>query len=65
LSSCSLAARTGDCAIEPACAPKRILKEALEAFLSVTDEYTPADLLRPRHKLQLLLAVNGSATLAR
>jgi Rrf2 family nitric oxide-sensitive transcriptional repressor len=62
---CFSAARNGDCAIEPACALKRILTEAVQAFLSVTDKYTLADLLRPRHKLQLLLAVKGSATHAR
>jgi len=56
---CFGAARKGDCAIEPACALKRVLKEAVQAFLSVTDEYTLADLLRPRRKLQALLAVNA------
>jgi Rrf2 family nitric oxide-sensitive transcriptional repressor len=56
---CFSAARKGDCAIEPACALKRILEEAVQAFLSVTDEYTLADLLRPRRKLQVLLAVNA------
>ena len=56
---CFGADKKGDCAIEPACALKRVLREAVQAFLSVTDEYTLADLLRPRHRLQSLLAVNA------
>ena len=56
---CFRAAKKGDCAIEPACALKRVLKDAVQAFLSVTDEYTLADLLRQRRKLQVLLAVNA------
>lgn len=50
-----IAAR-GDCAIEPACVLKRALKEAVQAFLAVTDDYTLADLLQPRRRLQGLLA---------
>jgi Rrf2 family nitric oxide-sensitive transcriptional repressor len=56
---CFSAARKGDCAIEPACKLKQVLKEAVQAFLTVTDEYTLADLLRPTRKLQVLLAVNA------
>ena len=56
---CFSTTRQGDCAIEPACTLKRVLKEAIQAFLAVTDEYTLADLLRPRRKLQMLLAVNA------
>jgi Rrf2 family nitric oxide-sensitive transcriptional repressor len=56
---CFGAATKGDCAIEPACSLKRVLKEAAQAFLAVTDEYTLADLLRPKRRLQMLLAVNA------
>jgi Rrf2 family nitric oxide-sensitive transcriptional repressor len=56
---CFSAAKKGDCAIEPACCLKRVLKEAVQAFLAVTDEYTLADLLRPKRRLQVLLAVNA------
>jgi Rrf2 family nitric oxide-sensitive transcriptional repressor len=56
---CFSAAKKGECAIEPACMLKRALKEAVQAFLAVTDEYTLADLLRPKRKLQMLLAVNA------
>jgi Rrf2 family nitric oxide-sensitive transcriptional repressor len=49
----------GACAIEPACVLKGALREATQAFLAVADEYTLADLLRPRRRLQKLLAVNA------
>lgn len=51
--------KRGDCAIESVCVLKRALREATQAFLAVVDDYTLADLLRPRHKLRLLLAVNA------
>lgn len=56
---CFSAVKKGDCAIEPACSLKRVLREALQAFLAVTDEYTLADLLRPKNRLQVLLAANA------
>lgn len=56
---CFSAAGQGDCAIEPACSLKRVLQEAVQAFLAVTDKYTLADLLRPKRRLQALLAVNA------
>jgi Rrf2 family nitric oxide-sensitive transcriptional repressor len=59
LAPCFNAAQKGDCAIEPACALKRLLREAVQAFLAVTDEYTLADLLRPRRRLQLLLEASA------
>ena len=55
---CFSSVKKRDCAIEPACVLKRALREATEAFLAVTDDYTLADLLRPRNRLQTLLAVN-------
>ena len=56
---CFSSGKKQDCAIEPACVLKRALREAMKAFLSVTDDYTLADLLRPRNRLQVLLAVNA------
>jgi Rrf2 family nitric oxide-sensitive transcriptional repressor len=51
--------KKGDCAIEPACVLRRALREAVHAFLDVTDNYTLADLIRPRRRLQALLAVHA------
>ena len=45
------------CRIEPACLLKRVLGEALEAFLAVLDEYTLADLVTPRARLATLLGL--------
>jgi len=45
------------CVIEPACVLKNALSEALEAFFSVLDQYTIADLTKPSHNLARLLAV--------
>jgi len=56
---CFSPAKKGGCAIEQACVLKRALREAVNAFLAVTDDYTLADLLRPRHRLKTLLAVNA------
>jgi Rrf2 family nitric oxide-sensitive transcriptional repressor len=45
------------CRIEPACGLRRVVKEALEAFLRTLDGYTLADLVAPRQKrLERLLA---------
>ena len=52
---CFNEAKRGSCSIEPACVLRRALRQALDAFLAVTDEYTLADLLRPRHRLRTLL----------
>jgi Rrf2 family nitric oxide-sensitive transcriptional repressor len=48
------AASTG-CVIQPACALKGALGEALGAFLSVLDRYTLAELVAPRRALSSLL----------
>ena len=45
----------GGCPIEPACALRGVLGEALAAFLAVLDRHTLADLLGPRRALCELL----------
>lgn len=55
---CLSSAKKGDCAIESVCVLKRALREAVKAFLAVTDDYTLDDLLRPQHRLRTLLAAN-------
>ncbi|MBZ5486855.1 Rrf2 family transcriptional regulator [Halomonas aquamarina] len=46
------------CVITPSCRLKPILNDALEAFLSVLDDYTLADLLEGRHgRLASLLQI--------
>jgi Rrf2 family transcriptional regulator, nitric oxide-sensitive transcriptional repressor len=47
------------CAIEPACVLKSALRQAMQAFLAVTDDYTLEDLLRPRRRLRSLLAATA------
>lgn len=47
----------GACVIQPGCQLKSILGEALDAFLTVLDGYTLADLLGPRRRLARLLGV--------
>jgi Rrf2 family transcriptional regulator, nitric oxide-sensitive transcriptional repressor len=49
--------RSGEapCVIVPVCKLKRVLAGATEKFLQELDEYTLADLLEPRRKLQGLL----------
>lgn len=53
---CLDAGKQQSCVIEPACVLKRMLSQALEAFFAVSDGYTLADLVRPRHKLRELLS---------
>ena len=49
---------TCDCRIEPACALRGVLEEALDAFLRTLDRYTLADLVARRRKpLARLLAL--------
>ena len=43
-----------DCVITPACQLKRVLADALTAFLEVLDQYTLADLLPKSRKSKLL-----------
>ena len=45
----------GRCPIEPACALRGVLGEALDAFLAVLDRHSLADLLGPRRALCRLL----------
>lgn len=51
----------GHCRIEPVCVLRQALGEALEAFLSVLEGYTLADLLEPRSELHALLRVSVPA----
>jgi len=44
------------CRIEPACALRGLLGEALESFFAVLDRHTLADLLRPERRLAKVLA---------
>lgn len=57
---------TNTCPLSPACALQGALGEALDAFYAVLDEYTLADLLKPRAKLRRLLGIStpGSRTRA-
>jgi Rrf2 family nitric oxide-sensitive transcriptional repressor len=48
--------REGTCCIAPVCVLKTALAKAKTAFLNELDRYTLADLIRPRSKLQQLLA---------
>jgi Rrf2 family nitric oxide-sensitive transcriptional repressor len=43
------------CVIEPACLLKGVLTEARDAFLTVLDRYTLADIAKPRRRLSALL----------
>jgi Rrf2 family transcriptional regulator, nitric oxide-sensitive transcriptional repressor len=45
------------CAIRPSCLLKRALDRATAAFLSVLDEYSLGDLVKPRHALRSLLDI--------
>lgn len=46
-----------DCAIAKCCVLRTALQRAGDAFLEVLDSYSLADLVRPRSKLQSLLAL--------
>ncbi len=48
----------GYCRIERACELRRVLREAMGAFLAVIDRYTLEDLLKPRSALAKLLAID-------
>ncbi len=51
-------AATSSCSIEPNCRLQAILRDSLKAFLKTLDEYTLADLVRPRRKLRFLLEID-------
>lgn len=52
------------CAILPSCALRGALSKAQRAFLSALNEYTLADLARPRAPLRKLLSFNSSGKAA-
>ena len=49
------------CVITPACQLKQVFSHALESFFTTLEEYTLADLIKPRQRTQLtaLLAINA------
>lgn len=53
-------ASTSACRIEPACALKQSLEDALQAFLDVLDQVSLADLLKSRYRLRHLLEIDVS-----
>ena len=55
---CMSAGDTG-CVIRPSCLLKRALDRARLAFLSVLDEYSLGDLVKPRHALRNLLEIEA------
>ncbi|MEW9807112.1 Rrf2 family transcriptional regulator [Mesorhizobium sp. ZMM04-5] len=58
----------GACVISPACALKRVVGKALDAFLAVFDGFTLADITRNRSELSALLdlpEISGKSTLRR
>jgi Rrf2 family transcriptional regulator, nitric oxide-sensitive transcriptional repressor len=54
---------TESCAIGSACLLKGVLHEALTMFLTVLDQYTLADLVKPRRRLSALLGVASAGPL--
>lgn len=56
---CPILVDCGSCVIAPACGLTRALGEALEAFMSVLDRYTLADLMINRGRLADLLVGDG------
>lgn len=49
------------CCIQPACVLQDALAKALDAFLTITDNLTLADLVRPKRRLSALLGLNSAA----
>ena len=49
------------CCIDSACLLRKVLRDALSAFFEVLDEYTLADLLKPKRRLRRLLQITASA----
>ncbi|HUN53100.1 MAG TPA: Rrf2 family transcriptional regulator [Candidatus Sulfotelmatobacter sp.] len=54
--------QTGYCRIEPACVLRGVVQDAADAFISVFDRYTLADLIKPRNALASLLRLDLAAT---
>jgi Rrf2 family nitric oxide-sensitive transcriptional repressor len=52
------------CSILPSCALRGALAEARDAFLSALDDYTLADLVRPRAPLRRLLSFEPNGRIA-
>lgn len=50
-------ASSSACRIEPACALKRSLEDAMQAFLDVLDQVNLSDLLKSSHSLRRLLDI--------
>jgi Rrf2 family nitric oxide-sensitive transcriptional repressor len=46
------------CAIRPSCVLRQALQKSRDAFMSVLDDYTLSDLVRPRGRLLGLLAIS-------
>jgi Rrf2 family nitric oxide-sensitive transcriptional repressor len=55
---------SASCAILPSCAVRGALSNARDAFLSILDGYTLADLVRPRTPLRKLLSFNPNGRMA-
>lgn len=49
------------CAIRPACVLRRALERAGNAFLEVLDDYSLADLVKPRAPLRSLLSIDDAS----
>jgi|SRR5690606_24337259 len=56
---CMDRSRSGGCVIAPGCVLKRVLGDALDAFLDVLDRYTLEDLLGPEGHLDGLLGLDA------
>ncbi|GLV12707.1 HTH-type transcriptional regulator NsrR [Alicyclobacillus hesperidum] len=54
-------AEAGICILNPTCRLKRVLQKAMEAFLSVLDEYTLADVVGDPVLLRVLFAKNRTS----
>ncbi|MGF7162274.1 Rrf2 family nitric oxide-sensitive transcriptional repressor [Rhodoligotrophos appendicifer] len=52
----------GTCAISPDCRLKRVVRKAVEAFLSVFDDYSLADIAGNREALAELLGLMGKTS---
>lgn len=52
------------CRLDPACVLKSALREALNAFLLVLDDYTLADLVKPRRTLTTLLGLDAPSAMS-